>query len=391
MQSDMHYYGTYAMARAAGLKPEACKIIATSAQYVDDNAGKNTIAFEDGAAIYLDATAHHATDAKNLDVEDQRDVWVPFHFFPGNQGDTYTERLVCQIDSPLAREMVEHNLSLADKPFSLELIGITAHVYADTFSHYGFSGVSSRHNMVSFSSIKLEGLTEESEAYFKKKAQSFMQKYGIEGKDMPNIKVPNFKKLWAKKKEQYSSFIAERASGGLGHGAVLTYPDMPYLKWSFQYQGVKKWTFENALTTPEKQKSARVEHNNPKTFIKGCEALHSMFQRYGKAAPQHVENHGRAFAEIKDSVDEIFNFQGGKKDRADKWQQAAKAGLLFTNDEGIPQYDENDWHTERDKLAELESSNEAIEKPIYRFFQAAAHHRTYVLRDLLPAHGLIVN
>lgn len=245
--------------------------------------------------------------------------------------------------------------------------------------------------MVSFSSIELHGLNKESEAYFKKKAESFMKKYGIEGKDLPNIKVPNFKKRLSKKKEQYSSFVAERASGGLGHGAVLTYPDMPYLRWSFQYQGVKKWTFENILSTPEREKSARVEHDNPKTFLNGCEALHGMFQRYGKAAPQHVENSGRPFAEIRDTVAGVFNFQGGQKDRAEKWQQAAKAGDLFTSTESIPKYDENDWHSERDKLAELELSSEAVEKPIFRFFQAAAHHRTYVLRDLLPAHGLIVN
>ena len=39
MQVDMHYYGTYAMARAAGLKADVCKIIATAAEFVDDNAG----------------------------------------------------------------------------------------------------------------------------------------------------------------------------------------------------------------------------------------------------------------------------------------------------------------------------------------------------------------
>jgi hypothetical protein len=40
MQVDMHYYGTYAMARPAGLTPEASKTIATAAQFVDDNANR---------------------------------------------------------------------------------------------------------------------------------------------------------------------------------------------------------------------------------------------------------------------------------------------------------------------------------------------------------------
>lgn len=37
MQLDMHFYGTYAMARAAGLNVKTCTTIATAAQFVDDN------------------------------------------------------------------------------------------------------------------------------------------------------------------------------------------------------------------------------------------------------------------------------------------------------------------------------------------------------------------
>ncbi|NQT09546.1 MAG: hypothetical protein HQ573_00015 [Desulfobacteraceae bacterium] len=48
MQIDMHYYGTYAMARAAGITRNAAKVIATAAQFVDDNAAKNSIKFRDG-------------------------------------------------------------------------------------------------------------------------------------------------------------------------------------------------------------------------------------------------------------------------------------------------------------------------------------------------------
>ena len=47
MQIHMHYYGTYAMARAAGITRNAVKIIATAAQFVDDNAAKNSIKFRD--------------------------------------------------------------------------------------------------------------------------------------------------------------------------------------------------------------------------------------------------------------------------------------------------------------------------------------------------------
>ena len=148
MQIDMHYYGTYAMARAAGITRDAAKIIATAAQFVDDNASKESIEFRDGGRLDAEATAHHSVDRKNIDLEDQRKIWVPFHFLPGNSGRTYSERLVCQKgnESEIAQKMIAHSLSLADRPYALPLMGITAHVLADTFSHYGFSGISSRVN-----------------------------------------------------------------------------------------------------------------------------------------------------------------------------------------------------------------------------------------------------
>uniref|UniRef100_UPI004056097A DUF6765 family protein n=1 Tax=Candidatus Electrothrix sp. TaxID=2170559 RepID=UPI004056097A len=58
MQLDMHYYGTYALAKTAGLKPGVCKAIAFASQFIDDNAAKLCIAFQDGARIDAQATAH---------------------------------------------------------------------------------------------------------------------------------------------------------------------------------------------------------------------------------------------------------------------------------------------------------------------------------------------
>jgi len=42
MQEDMHYYGTYAMARAAGLKVKDAKVVAYAAQYVDDSTANDS-------------------------------------------------------------------------------------------------------------------------------------------------------------------------------------------------------------------------------------------------------------------------------------------------------------------------------------------------------------
>lgn len=271
MQLDMHYHGTYAMARAAGLKKNAAKIIATAAQFVDDNAEKESINFRDGGRVDAEATAHHAFDRKNIDLEDQRKIWVPFHFLPGNEGESYTECLVCRMDSQITGEMVAFNLSLSGEPYALPLMGITAHVYADTFAHYGFSGISSRRNKVDHKSFKFHDLKADMERYIREKAEKFRVNYHKESGFLDNIK----------------SWFAETLSGALGHGAAVTFPDRPYLVWEFEY---------------EEPKGKSPLRNNPETYLKGCEGLHDIFRRFAQALPKAAEKDHARFADIRDAV-----------------------------------------------------------------------------------------
>ena len=59
MQIDMHCYCIYALARLAGLKPEAVKIIATASQYVDDAVAEDIQHHENGNMLAPILTAHH--------------------------------------------------------------------------------------------------------------------------------------------------------------------------------------------------------------------------------------------------------------------------------------------------------------------------------------------
>ena len=96
MQSDMHYYGVYCLARAAGIKKSSAKVIAYASQYVDDSRIQEITDNEDGSKIISVATAHHAADMKNIDRNDQRYIWVPFHFLSCGKGDSFTEKLLCR-------------------------------------------------------------------------------------------------------------------------------------------------------------------------------------------------------------------------------------------------------------------------------------------------------
>ncbi|MBF0251888.1 MAG: hypothetical protein HQL35_14800 [Alphaproteobacteria bacterium] len=363
MQRDMHYYGTYAMARAAGLTVETARVIATAAQYVDDNANEKTVRMGDGARIDVMATAHHTFDTDNIDEKDQRHVWVPFHFLPGNKGASYTERLMCRKDGEMAREMVTHALAKAGEPYAVELMGVTAHVYADTFSHYGFSGISSRRNRVDNTTIELHGLGDEIETYIRKKADEFFIEHGKYGGMLENFRA-------------FALDAVEKLSGALGHGSVATYPDRPYLEWSFKYE----------------DGGALSKRDNRTTFLEGCAALHDMFSRFAAARPDLKDAAGRKFSTIEGAVKDVLAVQADCDGRIEAWREAVKKGRVIAGKgEYIPGYDEKDWHKQCKVLAKWDDSGKALSVPVFRFYQAAAVHRTYVLRELMPAHGLVID
>lgn len=361
MQIDMHYYGTYAMARAAGIDSETARVIATAAQFVDDNAEKDSIEFRDGARLDAEATAHHAFNVKNIDLEDQRKIWVPFHFLPGNEGQSYTQRMLCRKDSPIAQEMLEFVLSQCKKPYGILLVGIAAHVYADTFAHYGFSGISSRRNKIEKINLDPEGQLEPRiKKYLKKRQKEFEDNYSNEQGFLTNIK----------------SWFAESLSGALGHGAAVTFPDRPYLKWSFQY---------------EDPKGSSGLRDNPATFIEACAKLHDFFTEFVKARPDCAEGQASKFKDIEKEVAQIINVQGKKAERISAWRNAAKSGSLFASGpESIPIYNGNSWHNQRENLARERDSRRINKLHIYYYYQAASVYRNYVLRLLLPSKNLIV-
>ena len=365
MQIDIHYYAAYAMARLAGLRPEAAGTIATASQYVDDAVEADIQHHEKGNKLAPIVTANRIREIiDNRDVNDQPFVWVPFHFFPGNEGTDFTERLICRKDSPLINEMIDHYLELHERPFALALIGLAAHVYADTFSHFGLSGVSSRRNKVDAESITPQNATAPTATYLDKKIDSFFRKFGLEGG------------LWTNIRRTIMSDGAEIASGALGHGAVATLPDLPYLEWSFKYE-----------------QSAKVsDRNNAQAYLEACRKLHTMFQRFVSLSTGHDDGtSGVDFSTVEERVRDILSFQNGKAERSEKWRTAFSKGELgIKPGEEIPLYDPESWDKQRNHFPALDKPDEAATSEVYHFYQAASLHRHYTLRELLPKHNLIV-
>ncbi|MBW1836358.1 MAG: hypothetical protein JRI99_05255, partial [Deltaproteobacteria bacterium] len=185
MQIDGHHTLTYIAARLAGFGHNQASIIAYSAQYVDDATNSGTIHFKNGAMYKRISSAHKMLDYRNTDELANHQVWIPFHFLPG---------------------------------YALHRLGIAMHVYADTWSHQGFSGVNHEINEVN----DLESNNKKLDRNFFKKIASF--------------------------------FLSE--SFPLGHGAALSYPDRPDLIWKYK----------NGLDEP-------VERNNPEIFLEAVDKM----------------------------------------------------------------------------------------------------------------------
>lgn len=351
MQFDMHYYGTYTMAAAAGIPKSDAETIATAAQFVDDQNFEHWAIAKSGEGILGIATAHHPLDAgvrtflHNGDSDDSRAVWVPFHFLPGNEGTNFEDRLVARKDSPVVNAMLDYYLepSTIESHAShiLHLIGIAAHVYADTFSHYGFSGISSDNNVIKPESLRPD------ESHSDVILQHLI------------AQADRFKAIFT-------------STPKLGHGAVLTHPDRPYLKWSFEYQ--------NGQTS---------RRNNPDTFVEACKALHTRFIQFSGLHYKEAAQAPIPWTSIQDAVTDIIKREGTGDERAQFWIDSVNAGQ-FSGVTSPKKYDAGEWSSEIVRFKADGMSDGFIQSNAYKFFSAADYHRGYVLKRLLPRFGLLV-
>ena len=254
--------------------------------------------------------------------------------------------------------MAHHVDAAQDRAFGLQLLGIAAHAYMDTFSHYGFSGIGSAYNDVDGDTIETFGVKNpEMKRYIEDKRLGFMDKYGL---------------------RRIASGLFEAASGGLGHGGVSTYPDRPFLHWLVKFE-------------KDRPGNGRVsDRDNPATYLEGAERLHDYLSRFARR--QYCDAVTIDFAAFSDVIEKILRFEGNKDARIERWREAIGSGQIYRprTGEAEVRYDEAEWEDEKSRFHTLATSTAGIDLPAYRFHQAAARHRYYVLKELLPKHGIAV-
>lgn len=342
MQLDMHFFAVYTLARAVGFAVDDAKTIAQASQFVDDATEDATIEFDTGPAIRPAMTSHTPLDYKNSLPTEQWNVWVPFHFLPGNDNSTgdFEQRMECKKDSLLANKVLEFALSNATADFGLHLAGIALHVYADTFSHHGFIGLASKRNFVAQDSITLKTKSKSIMAYLKSKLSAVVAR--VEGTFAEAVPV--------------------------GHGSVGALPDRPYLTWSYRRQGSPKIT----------------NRDNAVDYLLACRNMYTFLQnllnKSGKTALASTP-----WTNIQNAVNGILTRQAPLDGRIDAWLNmlAGKKLVSYVPKDAEVWYEEKEWSSPRLILSGQPNCGGAL------FMQAAWLYRNYVLHDLLKNEGLV--
>jgi len=154
MNLEFHYYATAALALRAGYQPSVAHTIARSSEEVD----QALVSYEildfrlEGQSDYR---TEKTQDYNFWDEEVSREIYLPFHFIPGEADKASALRLdgaldpwIVTPDSPLARSILVAALRSGD-PYR---IGIALHAYADTWAHQNFTGRLSETNALGSSS-----------------------------------------------------------------------------------------------------------------------------------------------------------------------------------------------------------------------------------------------
>ena len=145
MDLDYHYGAMYVLSRWGKFGSANAQIIATSCQLVDDNFDENPLsdASED-EELARGITVRYSSQnvVGNVTGKGNKEIWMPFHFLPGLEGETDEEKLTCRKNSVLAQKLADRILetTLDNSDFGFR-IGIGLHAYADTWAYQGFSGL----------------------------------------------------------------------------------------------------------------------------------------------------------------------------------------------------------------------------------------------------------
>lgn len=289
MKRDAHYYAVLALCRACGFKKDDALTVAHASQYVDD-AKINLIYFDAAGAgaepvynvvngrpaFFNMATCHSYFWIKTFNYEAMVNNTSVFHFVPGCRGEVFTKRMRCKEESPVIMEILNDVLAEDD----LVKLGMVLHAYADTFSHQGFSGLLSKVNDIKDCEAKAD--------IYRGVVSGF---------------IHLFKQLGQKRYEE----LFDRIVPAYGHGQALDFPDLPYLRWSYQYDDTDE--FNGCYK--------EVKIDNKSRYRRAFTKIRTHLENYLLSHPQYADPQVK-FQHFDQLMDTLVT-EASDKQREERW------------------------------------------------------------------------
>ena len=284
MEKDFHYYATYCAAYIAGFTHEESVRIAWSAAFVD-NCSKTFLA---RAKAPLSA----ATTQLQMELMEMRTdviglqeitrIWTSFHFLPrdlyapvkGAKRYRNKYRLLCGPNGPLLKDTIE----LAKSSGTLEAIGLSMHVLADTWAHMYFIGTTSL--VFNTSNYHFYEKIADGNGGFYEKHITFRHNPGIPDDAVNSLYTAT----------PFS--LRENAVFNLGHGRLTHLPDYAYARYRYM---------------PSWKNYEEVYKDNPEDFYKAfCQMIYAL--KYLRGATDRFETDTYDFEAAKPYEHEIRAF-----------------------------------------------------------------------------------
>lgn len=262
--------------------------------------------------------------------------------------------MVCKPNSEVAQKMVRRFIASKGKDNDLHRLGVLLHTYVDTWAHQGFSGMLSDGNSVTH--------------------------LHHDGDHRDGLLT----KLFGHIEETYNN-IQSAIVGNVvkvGHGAALTFPDLPWAKWEYI----------NGLNN-------RIERDNLRNFVAAANMAHKVIDAY-IAGDEDFMARPDMPAEDKALIESVL---GGcqthdAEERLENIADLLSDGGIAAVVERIPNYiakGEGSWKhaatgltTDGDGDSPPAWTSGFEESDYRRFHDAVKEHRMEITHYLLPSFGI---
>lgn len=295
MNIQSHYYAVLALCRILGYNKDASRIIAYSSEYVDEALVRRISSSRyDFKMTKLDTVGPIMTD-RTYSERDLVKTLVPFHFVPALKGKDLQEKMRTFPNSPFLRIM-QKQLFKQKNPY---LLGIYLHVYADTWSHQGFSGIMSPVNIISDLQVKYRSF----KGFGNRIAAFYMAKMREPFHRMYHPIIPNY-----------------------SHSQVGTLPDLTSAEWKYTYgEG--------------SENSGWID--NKKRFKAAFLKMEELLQDFLKENPQFgkYQSHDDQRREFYS----ILASNSGKRKEIQSWRKFMMDYAYYDKKSEIPKYDPSEW------------------------------------------------